>query len=47
MFARFIRSVKSAADDCVRWLDCHPRTAWYIAFMVTANVLLNVLDLVH
>lgn len=47
MFAGFIRRVKAWWDSCVRWLDGHPRTGWYIAAMVTVNVALNVLDLLH
>jgi hypothetical protein len=29
---------------CVDFFDTHPRTGWYIAFMATVNVILNLLD---
>lgn len=47
MIARLIRRVKAWWQGCLDWLDTHPRTGWYIAVMVTANVVLNILDLLH
>lgn len=31
----------------LRWIDCHPRTGWYIVAVGTANLLLNIVDLFH
>lgn len=28
------------------WMDCHPRTGWWLAGIGTLNVFLNLLDLV-
>lgn len=47
MIARAYRRVKDFVLYCVAWLDCHPRTGWYVAACVTLNVILNVLSLLH
>ena len=26
------------------WIDCHPRTGWYLAVILTLNFVLNLLD---
>lgn len=27
------------------WIDCHPRTGWWIAVLMLINTVLNILDL--
>jgi hypothetical protein len=31
----------------ISWIECHPRTGWYIAVLTTLNVVLNLLGLFH
>lgn len=47
MIARIYRRVKGLVLRCVCWLDTHPRTGWYVATMVSVNVVLNILNLLH
>ena len=28
----------------IAWLDAHPRTGWYCAFILTLNFILNLMD---
>ena len=34
-------------ERLIRWIDCHPRTGWYLCIIATLNLLLNLLDLFH
>ena len=47
MIARTFRRVKAAGRECLYWMECHPRTGWYIAACVTINVILNIISLFH
>ena len=47
MIARAYRRVKDFVVRIVAWLDCHPRTGWYVAVCATINVVLNILNLIH
>lgn len=29
------------------WVDCHPRTGWYISALLLLNTVLNLIDLFH
>lgn len=29
----------------IAWIDAHPRTGWYVAVMVTLNLLVNLVNL--
>lgn len=37
----------SVVKRCQDFIDAHPRTGWYVAVMVTINLLVNVLNLIH
>lgn len=30
---------------CLEWIDVHPRTGWYVALLLTFDVVLSVVDL--
>lgn len=30
----------------IHFIDCHPRTGWYVAVVVTCDLLIQLLDLV-
>lgn len=32
-------------DQCIAWIDEHPRLGWYLAIMSLINIALNVADL--
>lgn len=44
--SHFTENVKSFGRRIGAWMDCHPRTGWYVAGISTLNVVLNVLNLV-
>lgn len=31
--------------ELIHWIDCHPRTGWYISVVVTLILLLQVADI--
>jgi hypothetical protein len=31
-------------DRFMDWVDCHPRTGWYICVVATMNLALNLID---
>lgn len=37
--------VKGRFEKMRAFIDCHPRTGWYIAFMVTLNFLVELFGL--
>lgn len=36
---------RRVVDNTAAWIDCHPRTGWWIACLMLVNTVLNVLDL--
>jgi hypothetical protein len=43
----FFGNVKGHGKDAILWIDHHPRTGWYVAVVVTLDLLLNILQVVH
>lgn len=41
------RDNRTLVRRCRDWIDNHPRTGWYIAFMVTLNFIVTVAQLFH
>lgn len=37
--------VKTFRRRTAEWIDCHPRTGWWLAGLMFVNTILNVLDL--
>lgn len=37
--------VKGFSRRLGTWIDCHPRTGWWIAVLAVVNTVLNLLDL--
>lgn len=33
--------------ETIQWIDFHPRTGWYVALVVTLNLMVNILSLLH
>lgn len=43
-----VKSRRDKFDDAVvRWIDCHPRTGWFIMTLLLLNTALNLLDLLN
>jgi hypothetical protein len=40
-----LAKVKDIWTRMRNWVDTHPRTGWYIAMIVTGDLLLNILQL--
>jgi hypothetical protein len=42
------RDVKrSRREQCLAWIDSHPRVGWYWTVLLILNTILNFLDLFH
>lgn len=38
---------RNLLEAFLHWIDCHPRTGWYLVVVASLNLILNVLDLFH
>lgn len=39
------QSLRNVKCKFVRWIDTHPRTGWYVAVMVTLNLVVSIVGL--
>lgn len=39
-----VKPRRSWTEPFTVWIDCHPRTGWYLVVILTLNFVLNLLD---